>query len=91
MEVLNVFWDSIPKEHHNHILDVLPSGQYIATLPCYLYNEQRSIRIPVLGNLKAQAQYNPSDPSVCDIKILTFSRVFARKESGEPSYLWRKD
>jgi hypothetical protein len=91
MKVLNVYWDSIPKEHHNHILGVLPKGGYIASLPFAVSENQRVIKVPVLGNLKAQAMFDPSLPEVCDIKVLEFYRVFARKDNGEPSYIWRKE
>ena len=61
MEVLNVYWDSIPKEHHNHILDVLPKGDYIASLPFAVSGNQRVFKIPVLGKLKEQAMFDPSN------------------------------
>ena len=91
MEVLNVYWESLPKEYHNLILDELPKGSYIESLPFVVSESQRIVKIPVLGNLKAQALFNPSDPSVCDIKILVFYRVFVRKGNDEPEYIWRKE
>ncbi len=90
MEVLNVSWDSIPKQDHNHILSTIPKGTSIASLPFATTDSQTVVRIPVRGNLKVNMAYDPSDPNVCEIKTLTFYRVFARKSTGEPCFVWRK-
>ena len=90
MEVLNVYWDSIPEADHNHILGVLDVGAYIASLPIAVPEHHRIIKIPVLGGIKAVAKYGPSDLSVCETKVLEFERVFARKNNEEPTYIWRK-
>ena len=91
MKVLNVYWDSIPKEQHNHILDVLDKGAYIASLPFAGAEHQKIFKVAVPGDIKVIAKYDPSDLSVCETKILTFSRVFARKNSEEPTFVWRKE
>jgi hypothetical protein len=91
MEVLNVYWDSIPKQDHNHILDELPKGGYIASLPFAVSETTKVIRIPVLGRIKVQQIYEPSSLSPCETKVLEFYRVYAHKDNGEPGYIWRKE
>ena len=91
MKVLNVYWDSIPSKDHNHILAVLPVGDYIASLPFRDAENHPVFKVAVLGNLKANMIFNPSDVSVCETEVLVFRRVSARKDNGERSYIWRKE
>jgi len=41
LKVLNVYWGSIPKADHNHILGILDKGAYIASLPFTVSEHQK--------------------------------------------------
>jgi hypothetical protein len=91
IEVLNVYWDSIPEKYHNHILRELPIGGYVRSLPFKNAVELPLVKVPVLGKIKPPTMiFNPSDVSVCETEVLTFRRVFARKDNEEPTYVWEK-
>jgi len=91
MEVLNVYWDSIPERDHNHILSVIPKGGYVASLPVSNAEKYPVYKFAVLGKLKDIVFTNPSDASVCETEYIEFIRIPARKDGGDSCYIWRKE
>ncbi|MBE3036948.1 MAG: hypothetical protein IMZ70_07720 [Candidatus Atribacteria bacterium] len=91
MEVLNVSWDSIPKKDHNHILEVIPIGGYVKSLPVINADQYPVYKFAVLGKLRDIKIMNITDVSVCETEILTFIRIPAVNANGERGYIWKKE
>jgi hypothetical protein len=87
MIVQDINWEIIPNTEHNRILQLIPKGSYISSLP---FNTDRDhFKIPVLSSIQ-DVVVSKADDMTHDVEIMRFARETVYKDRAKTT-VWRKE